>query len=281
MTDRDFLTCLNKILNRATSYNNRYPYNVGYYDGKTLSFDCWNLVKAIDWSNGTIADNYRVGNYAIYTPAATLGDWNGKQILDHCSDVSGYMGEIDKGEFLLYEGDSHAGVYMGAGKVCECTVGWGQNGVILSDIDNAGRSFFRGVQRGRWYRHGKLPFVEYGDPYPIFEAGDKVKINAGAKVYGTDIYFASWVYEMELTVVEQNADRVVVNNGEYCIGAVDARDLTEVQEPFHPAEPKPPETSNDDSELDKDISWFKKYVVGLIKGLLEAIVEVFKGEKNA
>ena len=280
MTDVYFLEVLNKILNRATGYYSVYPYNVGYYHANgVITFDCWCMIKAICWSNGTIADNYRVGNYAIYNPAAGLGDWTGREILDHCTDVSGDMSNIQAGEYLLYEGDSHAGIYVGDGHVIECTTGWGMNCVMQSDIDNAGRSFYRGLQRGRWYRHGKLPFVEYSKP---FKVGDVVTIVQGAKVYGTDIYFASWVYDTPLLLTQLIGDRAVVCDDEYVIGAVSTKDLRiyekpveKPEEPLHPA-PKPPETEPNDEPVDETIGWFKKYVIGLIKELLQVIVDVFK-----
>ena len=300
MKDTKLIACLQKARIRDNGYKNWYPYNLGYYDGAKISWDCWNLVKSIDWTDGAIVDNYIVGHYALYDPNASLGDWTGREILDHCSDVSGNMANIVPGEFLLYEGDSHAGVYIGDGHVIECTVGWGQNGVIQSDIDSLGRSFFRGVQRGRWYRHGKLPFVEYGEPYPIFKVGDKVTINEGAKVYGTIVYFASWVYETVLTVKEQTGDRVVVYDGEYCIGAVSAYDVQLYEEPMHPGtqfppedeppeEPtpedppedeKPPASDDEDTELDKEVGWFKKFITDLIRGLLEVIRDVFKPKEK-
>lgn len=166
MTDKNFLQCLDVILNRDTRYNNRWPYNVGYYDGIFLTFDCWNLVKAIDWTNGAIADNWTVGNYAAYNPAAALGDWTGREIMDHCLQVSTDMNNIIPGEFLLYEGDGHAGVYVGAGNVVECTISWGVNRVILSQIGKNGKRSFRDVAQGRWYQHGRLPFVTYEEPQP-------------------------------------------------------------------------------------------------------------------
>lgn len=166
MTDKEFLNCLDIILNRDTRYNNHWPYNVGYYDGIFLTFDCWNLVKAIDWSRGAIANNWTVGSYAVYDPSAALGDWTGRQIMDHCSCVSTDMSSILPGEFLLYEGDGHAGVYVGEGHVVECTVSWGVNRVILSDITKNGVRSFRDIKQGRWYQHGRLPFVIYEEPQP-------------------------------------------------------------------------------------------------------------------
>lgn len=166
MKDKEFIECLDTILNRDTRYNNHWPYNVGYYDGIFLTFDCWNLVKAIDWSNGAIANNWTVGNYAVYNPSAALGDWTGRQIMDHCDKVSTNMSSILPGEFLLYEGDGHAGVYVGDGHVVECTVSWGVNRVILSDISKNGVRSFRDIKQGRWYQHGRLPFVDYEEPQP-------------------------------------------------------------------------------------------------------------------
>ena len=166
MTDKEFLNCLDIILNRDTRYNNKWPYNVGYYDGIFLTFDCWNLVKAIDWSHGSIANNWTVGSYAVYDPSAALGDWTGRQIMDHCSCVSTDMSNILPGEFLLYEGDGHAGVYVGEGHVVECTVSWGVNRVILSDISKNGVRSFKDIKQGRWYQHGRLPFVIYEEPQP-------------------------------------------------------------------------------------------------------------------
>lgn len=264
MKHGDFIQSLRTILARPTSYNSTYPYNVGYYNGSTLSFDCWCLIKAVCWSYGTIADNWRIGNYAICTyPATELGDWNGLEILNHCTDVSGDMAHIIPGEYLLYEGNGHAGVYWGDGKVVECTVGWGQNGVILSDIDQYGNSYFNGEQRGRWYRHGKLPFIDQypSEDYPKFNVGDSVMIKRGAKVYKQNIYFADFVYDMVLTVKRQDGDKVVTYKGDdWYIGDVSAWDVIA----YEPA--KPPE---------EKISFFAR----LIKGLLEVIVEVFKKEK--
>ena len=295
MKHEDFIQSLRTILARKTSYRNVYPYNLGYYDGSSLSFDCWNLVKAICWSNGTIADNWRVGNYAIMTPSE-LGDWNGRQILDHCSDVSSDMAHIQAGEYLLYEGDSHAGIYFGDGKVVECTVGWGQNGVILSDIDDYGRSFFKGVQRGRWYRHGKLPFVKYpSKEYPTFEQGQSIKIRKNAKVYGMNIYFADFVYDMVLTVKRQDGEKVVAYKGDdWYIGDVSAWDVIPYEEPsepepLHPAQPEPepepepapepqpqPEPEDPPEEEPEHISFLTR----LIKAFLEVIRDVFKKKEK-
>lgn len=272
MTDKKLIEVLDKILARKTGYDNRYPYNVGYYDGIKQTYDCYCLVKAIAWSDGTCADFWRVGQYAIYNPSSGMGDWTGGQILAHCTDVSSDMSNIQPGEFLFYEGGGHAGIYYGDRKVAEATP-WKKNCVFLTDIGPNGERTYEGDRYGRWAQHGKLPFVEYSEPYSKYNVGDMVTIIQGAKVYGTDIYFASWVYGIPLTVSEQKGDRVVVNNGDYCIGAVSANDLL----PYVPEiKPDPPE----EDDLDKEVGWFSKFVIVFIKGLLNAVLDIFKKESN-
>lgn len=314
MKDYEFLEVLKAILDRKTSYQNVFPYNLGYYDGISQSYDCWNLVKAIDWSNGTCANFWSIGQYAIYSPSATLGDWTGRQILNHCSEVSTDMTNIPKGAFLLYYDDSHAGVYMGNGKVCECTPIWG-GGVLLSDIGPNGERTKNGSQYGRWGWHGKLPFVEYTlKPEGQFHEGDIVTIIQGAKVYGTDIYFASWVYGTPLKITQLYGDRAVVSNDQYVIGAVSTNDLLPYEEPIQEPEPEPepepwhpgtdidpepipepdpeptpepdpipepepvpepiPEPEPVEPEPDKDEK--ESFLVMLVKALCQAIVDVFK-----
>ncbi len=291
MKDTQFLECLDKILDRKTTYNNRYPYNLGYYDGISLSFDCWNLVKSIDWSNGTIADNWRVGNFAIYNPGASLGDWTGRQILTHCSEVSTDMNNIPVGAFLLYYDDSHAGVYIGDRKVCECTVAWGQNGVIVSEIGSNGERIFNGSQYGKWGWHGKLPFVEYTmKPEGQFHEGDIVTIVQGAKVYGTDIYFASWVYGVPLTITQLVGDRAVVSNTEYVIGAVSTKDILPYEEPvveepepepepFHPGTQVEPPEDPVEEPIESEKSILEK-ILETLQEILNFLKRVFKKEES-
>ena len=41
MSADKFIGYLKYILNRKTGYGIEWPYNVGYYDGDTIFFDCW------------------------------------------------------------------------------------------------------------------------------------------------------------------------------------------------------------------------------------------------
>lgn len=46
---------------------------------------------------------------------------------------------------------------------------------------------------------------------PIFVVGEKVRLDNGAPVYGTNVKFASWVYNTDLYVRQINGDKVVVS----------------------------------------------------------------------
>lgn len=77
MTAEAFIDCLWTAYSRPNYYYNSYPYNLGYYDGSRISFDCWNLGKAILWSKGEIVNNYTVGHYASMDAKAADVDGNG------------------------------------------------------------------------------------------------------------------------------------------------------------------------------------------------------------
>lgn len=289
---------------RATTYQNWWPNNCGYvHQNGVQSWDCICLVKAPAW-DFSILDATTPGRYAA-ARLNVIPDCKTDQILKYCTETGTDMTKIPVGAVLLYKGGGHVGIYVGDGHVVEATMGWGMNKVIKSDIDSAGRSFFRGVQRGSWAYWGKLQFLEY---VPEWKKGALVKLKKNAKIYGTDQYFTPSVYDMTLNVREQKGERVVVYSGkDWCIGAVSAYDLEEApavpeqppviapdpepeppetpenpepptEEPTQPPEegPKPPDTGEEDPDLDKEVSWFYKFVVCTIKGIFEAIKDIFK-----
>jgi hypothetical protein len=77
MTAEEFIDCLWVAYSRPNYYYNSFPYNLGYYDGSRISFDCWNLGKAIIWTKGEIVNNYTAGAYAKMDTSCGLGDWDG------------------------------------------------------------------------------------------------------------------------------------------------------------------------------------------------------------
>lgn len=170
----DFKKACIYLESHPSLYYNTYPKNLlntvqqGNYKYKTA--DCWNFIKALLWSNCKQAYDLNVGSFC-YQPNAELGDWTGGQMLAKCYDRSTDMSNIEEGEFLylIYQGGSHAGVYMGNGKVCEFTPIW-ENGCHFSDIASDGTRSYKGVKCAVWQEHGKMPWIEYPikeEPHPI------------------------------------------------------------------------------------------------------------------
>ena len=164
MTADSFIQYLKTALSRKTAYNNTYPYNVGYYDGSTISWDCWNLGKSIIWSNGAVVSNYTNGNYVgngiTRDQSCGLGDWTGSGILQACESYSSDFSSLVPGEWLFMGAASsiyHVGYYIGDGKVIECTSGSFKR-VIESNIDSNGYS---STTLNTWSYHAKVPWLDY------------------------------------------------------------------------------------------------------------------------
>ena len=155
-----------------TKYQNKYPYNLGYYhtdkDGY-WSWDCWNLVKSIIWG---WKEERKAGYYTPYNASTGLGDWTGAKILSCCSDVSTDFSNIPVGAFLLSPDAGHASVYIGEKiinskcyNVVECTSKW-KGGVQLSYVSNKGKRYNYkdgSVASVGWGKHGKLPWIDYSE----------------------------------------------------------------------------------------------------------------------
>ena len=157
MTSEEFCQKLLNIVNRNNYYFNRFPYNLGYFDGFYISFDCWNLVKALI-NEPSIDQNYTIGHHA---PAVgNMPDWDGWSILQSCSGISKDFSSLKRGEYLYMAG--HAGVYLGSGVVCECTTDFGCDGVILSNITSSGGRYRGGFWGRSWEYHGMLTeWIDY------------------------------------------------------------------------------------------------------------------------
>ncbi len=161
MTATQFITYLKKAMARNNKYGYNHPYNVGYYDGETISWDCWNLGKSILWSRGAIVDNYTVGNYERTNSSIGLGDWDGLTIVKKAPNCGSDFTALIPGEWLYLDG--HTGYYIGDGQVIECTQGWGVNRIVQSQIDAAGHRSFNGQGGGKWLYHGMVPWIDYSD----------------------------------------------------------------------------------------------------------------------
>lgn len=169
MTAEEFIDCLWVAYSRPNYYYNSFPYNLGYYDGSRISFDCWNLGKAIIWTKGEIVNNYTAGAYAKMDTSCGLGDWDGEQIIREAPNCGSDFTDLVPGEWLYM--DNHTGYYVGDGQVIECTAGWDVWAITVSQIDKYGRRSRNGVYNGYWKLHGMVPWLDYsGDQETWVEA---------------------------------------------------------------------------------------------------------------
>ena len=117
----------------------------------TFLFDCSGFAyKAIPW--GWCGDKSRTYGGATYNAIPTDTNFN-KLCIDKTDDFT----TIQSGECLYMEG--HVGIYIGDGKVLECTAAW-DNCVMMTECKNVGIE--TGLKHKRtWLMHGKLPFILY------------------------------------------------------------------------------------------------------------------------
>lgn len=232
-TKTEYTTFLKSLpFNIGSYYSNSFPYNLLYNHGNnTFSGDCWNaIVKAPIWGDLTLPQG--VGSYWFEPGKYGLGDWNGRQILDACSEVSTDFTHLTPAVYLLTEAEDHAGVYVGdvsdgthMWNVVECTPIWA-NGIQFSWVDSDGtrRQEKGGAISVRWNWHGKLPWIDYTDaptppptPTPTPDPEDPETKNINIYTVDEDIKKITIIRpnastSIEKTYnVEQTADIVMIN----------------------------------------------------------------------
>ena len=116
----------------------------------TFFFDCSGLIKGILW--GWCGDPNKAYGGAGY---ACNGVPNSGALINLCTGVSTNFQTIIPGELLYMDG--HVGVYIGDGKVIECSPKW-EDGVQMTNLGNTG--YTEGHSRV-WLKHGKLPWIDY------------------------------------------------------------------------------------------------------------------------
>lgn len=117
----------------------------------TFLFDCSGFAyKAIPW--GWCGDKTKTYGGATYNKIPT--DTN---FLKLCEDITNDFSTIQPGECVYMTG--HVGIYIGEGKVIECTSAW-DNCVMITECTNTGIKTDCAHKR-KWLKHGKLPFVSY------------------------------------------------------------------------------------------------------------------------
>jgi len=148
------------------------------HDGKVW-MDCVVSIKGLLWN---FRNDYSINNRggAVYL-ANGVADFTPDGGLDHCTNVSNDFHNLIAGEYLCMAGThfSHAGVYLGNGKVFECTTAWGVNCCVISEIDEYGNRTKNGIKSLRWTYHGKLDYIDYIEESNNmkYKVGDVVKIN--------------------------------------------------------------------------------------------------------
>ena len=153
----NFIEKLKYIERLSTTYYSVAGGNWAMWNGRSWNFDCVILIKAILWGwNGN--KNHAHGG-AIYGSNGVYDD-NADTILNRCHSVSSDFSKIEIGELVWMSG--HVGIYIGNGKVIECTAAW-ERKVLISNIDSKGRRTRNGYQVYSWQKHGKLKYIDYSE----------------------------------------------------------------------------------------------------------------------
>lgn len=139
--------------------------------------DCVLSVKGILW--GFSADKNKTRGGAVYK-ANGVPDFTCNGALNYCSDVSKDFNNLIAGEYLCMKDTkyNHTGIYLGNGKVFECTScsAWGVKKCVISDIDNKGNRSYKGIKCLKWTYHGKLNYIDYGTTPPKPQPVNQIKL---------------------------------------------------------------------------------------------------------
>lgn len=118
----------------------------------TFGFDCVGLIKSVLW--GYNADESKAYGGAKYK-SNNVPDINADTMIKACQPTTNFS-KIEVGEVVWVKG--HIGVYVGQGKVVECTPKW-TNNVQITNLGN--RPEFKRDKYRVWSSHGKLPYILY------------------------------------------------------------------------------------------------------------------------
>ena len=181
-TSKQFIDKLKWLVNdvRNKYYSGKLWLTYDKSDSK-FRMDCVLSVKGILWGFSADKNSYRGG--ATYCSNG-VPDFPCNAVYEICTDVGTKFDNLVAGEYLCMKGTkyNHTGIYLGDGKVFECTTGWGANKCIISDIAKDGTRSYKGVKNLKWTYHGKLKYIDYSDaptPTPTtkkyYQSYDNVK----------------------------------------------------------------------------------------------------------
>lgn len=119
----------------------------------TFAFDCVCLIKGILW--GWCGDKTKTYGGATYRSNG-VPDVGANGMLKLLKGTSTDFSTIVKGEAVWIDG--HIGVYIGGGKVVECSPKF-ENKVQITNLGNLPN--YKGGNYRVWTKHGKLPWIDY------------------------------------------------------------------------------------------------------------------------
>lgn len=177
-TSNDFIEKLKWLVNEVPNYYHSEAGTWCNYNWNNNKFmmDCVVSIKGLLW--GFNADKNKAHGGGVYL-ANGVADFGANAGINYCEDVSSDFSNITPGEYLCMVGTQyeHAGVYLGNGKVFECTTGWGVNRCVISDIDTNGGRYYNGARNLQWTKHGKLIYIDYKVEPMKHKIGEVVEIN--------------------------------------------------------------------------------------------------------
>lgn len=143
--------------NKARTQNNKWNTDptrkkmIDQATGSTFAFDCVNLIKGILWGwDGSTGKKNGGATYA----ANGVPDYSANDFINLCSPTTDFS-KIQPGWAVWMPG--HIGVYVGDGKVIECSPKW-ENCVQLTYLVNLG---YKNGNCRIWNKCGPIPFVDY------------------------------------------------------------------------------------------------------------------------
>lgn len=133
------------ILSKAKQYPDRYSttrqqFLLTHVDGVSVGCDCAGLIKWALWTEGDINSPIR-----FHEPT----DRN-TTMLYNAATLKGPMAVLPEIPGLIVYRKGHVGVYIGKGKVIECTLGGRGDGIVKTDLS-----------QGQWTHWLKIPEVVY------------------------------------------------------------------------------------------------------------------------
>lgn len=165
---------------KAYSTNSKYESKLNSLVSKGyIMSDCVGMIKSILW--GFTGDTSKIYCGAAYA-SNNVPDINADTMIAKCKDVSTDFENIIAGEVVWMSG--HIGIYIGDGKVVECTPSW-NDGVQITALGNIKST--TATHSRVWTKHGKLPYVDY--------TGESVAIENANKISKT-AYNSGYIYHI-------------------------------------------------------------------------------------